>query len=200
MKKKRIPIILASASPRRIKLLKSWGLKFSVDASHIKETTKLFKPSFIVRELALRKAEFVAGKYKKAVVIGADTIVVLNGKIVGKPKSKNHSKSILEDLNGSYHKVYTGVAVINTYEQSRESVFDVSTVKMKKLKKEELKLLEGKHMDKAGSYAIQETDDAFVERIVGDYYNVVGMPYYKTKQLLKKFGIILKNQKKVNNG
>ena len=198
MKIKSPSIILASASPRRIGLLKEWGLKFRVLPSNIHEHSSLIKPSGIVMELALQKARSVAGKHRKGIVIGADTIVVLNGHIIGKPKDELHSREILSKLNGSVHRVYTGVAVIDAASGKEKFGYEVSRVKMRRLTSYELTRLAGKHMDKAGAYAVQETGDQFVEKIYGDYYNVVGLPYTKTKGLLKQFGIGLKPGKDRN--
>ncbi len=182
-------IILASASPRRIALLKEWGLSFDIVPSGIDEKTNLTKPSYLVKNLAYKKGRFVADKYTESLVISADTVVVLNGKIVGKPKDKKESESIVRELNGSTHKVYTGVALIC---KDKESVFyDVACVKMKTLPEKELKQLFGKHMDKAGSYAIQDSDDSFVDKIHGDYYTVVGLPHIKLVKELKKFNVHL---------
>jgi len=192
MKKNKLPVILASVSPRRIGLLKEWGVKFKVIPSHISEQTLLIKPSEIVKDLALKKAKSVAAKLKKGLVIGADTIVVLGGHIIGKPKDELHSREILSKLNGSIHRVYTGVAAVNAETGDEKTVFEVSRVKMKRLTSYELTKFAGKHMDKAGAYAVQEKADAFVEKIYGDYYNVVGLPYLKTKKLLKGFGITLR--------
>lgn len=183
-------IILASKSPRRIELLKKWGLSFQVIPSSIKEKITHKRPSSIVKSLAYQKAKDIKEKNPETIVIGADTIVVLNGKIVGKPKNKAHSIQILNELNGSLHKVYTGVAILST---NKEVVFyDVAKVKMQKLSYEKLQTLFGKHMDKAGAYAVQDKDDCFVKKIYGDYYTVVGMPYIKLKKELKKIKIALK--------
>ena len=182
-------VILASASPRRISLLKEWGLDFEVVPSRADENTNFVKPSAIVKQLALRKGLLAAEKNKGALIISADTIVVLNGKIVGKPKDKKDSEKIIRELNGSMHKVYTGVALIGAKKQT--VFYDVAGVKMRKLPERELKLLFGKHMDKAGAYAVQDKDDAFADKIYGDYYTVVGLPYFKLKKELKKFGIKL---------
>lgn len=183
-------IILASQSPRRIKLLKKWGLCFDIIPSTIKEKIIHKRPSAIVKSLSYQKAKSVKKDYPGAIVIGADTIVVLNGKIVGKPKNKQHSIQILNELNGSLHKVYTGVSILT---DNKEIVFyDAAKVKMQKLSNEKLKTLFGKHMDKAGSYAVQDKDDCFVKKIYGDYYTVVGMPYIKLKKKLKKFKIYIK--------
>lgn len=183
-------IILASLSPRRIDLLKKWGLKFDVIPSNINEKHNLKRPSSIVKYLSYKKAENVKLQHTNSVVIGSDTIVVLNGKILGKPKNKKHSIQIIKELNGSLHKVYTGVSIIS--DNKKVIFYDVAKVKMKKLPYEQLKNLFGKHMDKAGSYAVQDKDDCFVKKIYGDYYTVVGLPYFKLKSEIKKFGIFLK--------
>ncbi|MDD5101929.1 MAG: Maf family protein [Endomicrobiaceae bacterium] len=183
-------IILASKSPRRIELLKQWGLNFKIISSNIEEKTNLKRPSSIVKYLSLEKAKNVKKNIKNAVIIAADTIVVLNGKIVGKPKDHKHSMEILNELNGSLHKVYTGVTI--TDDNKTVVFYDVATVKMQMLPKSRLNTLIGKHMDKAGAYAVQDKDDCFVKKIYGDYYTVVGLPYIKLKKEMKKFNIALK--------
>lgn len=189
MKKMKESIILASLSPRRIELLKQWGLKFEVVPSNIDETVNLKRPSAIVKYLSYKKAEYVKRQNPDATVIGADTIVVLNGKILGKPVNKKHSVEILRELNGSRHKVYTGVSILS---EKKEVVFyDVAEVKMQKLPEDSLRKLFGKHMDKAGSYAVQDKDDCFVKKIYGDYYTVVGLPYIKLKKELRRFAVSL---------
>jgi septum formation protein len=175
--------------------LKQWGVSFQVVPSGVDENTSLIKPSYLVRDLAYRKGCCVAKRYPNSLVLSADTIVVLNGRIIGKPTNKKESKETLEELNGSKHKVYTGVAII---ENDRKSVFyDVTCVKMRKLPEDELKVFFGKDMDKAGSYAIQNASDNFVEKIYGDYYTVVGLPYIKLVAELKKFQINLTSSQSV---
>ncbi len=187
-------VILASASPRRISLLKEWGIKFKVLPSNIIEHIKLKSPISIVKGLALKKAESVARKLDRGIVIGADTIVVLKGQVIGKPSTKLHSEEILSKLNGSIHKVYTGVAIVDAETSRRYVGYEISKVKMRKFDGREIKKLSGKHMDKAGAYAVQEKDDDFVEKIYGDYYNVVGLPYFLTKKLLGKFNVKIRKR------
>jgi septum formation protein len=189
------PVILASVSPRRIGLLKQCGLKFRVFPSHIKENTTHKNPINIVKDLALQKAGHVAKKFSKGIIIGADTIVVYKKKIIGKPKSTKDAGRILSMLNGTFHRVYTGIAVIDAQSGKVRSACEVSRVKMRKLSAEEIKGFSGKHMDKAGAYAVQEKDDAFVDHIDGDYYNVVGLPLKKLAGLLKNFKIKLRYKK-----
>ncbi|MCL2389133.1 MAG: Maf family protein [Elusimicrobia bacterium] len=190
-------IVLASGSARRIELLKQWGVKFEVCPSGTDETTTLKKPSSIVKNLALKKALEVAQnpRFSKALIIAADTIVVLNGRIVGKPANKRESKKIIEELNGSRHKVYTGVALVDCATKKQKAFYDIAIVKMRTLSAPELAKLFGKHLDKAGSYAAQDKGDNFVESIRGDYYAVVGLPYKSLKKEIKKFGISLKSLK-----
>ena len=189
----KMKIILASSSPRRIQLLKDWGLKFEISPANIDERTKLKRPSSIVKYLSYQKAKSVKEKNPGSIVIGSDTIVVLNGEILGKPKNKKDSERIIRELNGSLHRVYTGVAILS---DNKEIVFcDVAKVKMQNLSEGELKKLFGKHMDKAGSYAVQDKDDCFVKKIYGDYYTVVGLPYIKLKEKLNLFKIFLQQKK-----
>ena len=185
-------IVLASASPRRISLLKEWGLRFEVFPSGVDEKTELKKPSYIVKELSYKKGLDVARKRPRALIISADTTVFLNGKIVGKPENKKESEKIIRELNGSVHKVYSGVSIIDNLSGKHCVFYDAASVKMRKLPEEKLRELFGKHMDKAGAYAVQDKNDGFVEKIYGDYYTVVGLPYIKLARELKKFGVELK--------
>lgn len=180
-------IVLASASERRITLLKKWGLKFEIFPSNINEKTKFKRPSAIVKDLSLQKAKAVQKQNKNSIIISADTIVVLNGKIIGKPKNKKHAMKILNELNGSCHKVYTGVTILS--QNKTENFYDVATIKMKKISQEQLKILSAKNLDKAGAYAVQDKEDNFVKKIYGDYYTVVGLPYFKLKEKLTLFNI-----------
>ena len=184
-------VILASASPRRRELLKSCGLRFSIMPGNVDEDSSLKKPSFIVRELAARKAMAVAKQARRGIVIGADTIVVFRGSIIGKPEDERDAMRILSLLNGTFHRVYSGIAVVDAGSGRMKTDYDVSAVKMRALSKDEIKRFSTKHLDKAGAYAVQETGDAFVERIEGDYFNVVGLPLGKLRKLLKSFGIVL---------
>jgi septum formation protein len=172
-------------------LLNQWGVLFEAIPSITDEKTNLIKPSYIVKELAYRKGCHIVQRYPNALILSADTVIVLNGKIIGKPKSKKDSKKIIRELNGSKYKVYTGVAII---QKDKRSVFyDVAHIKMKKLPENSLRRLFGKHMDKAGAYAVQDTTDNFVKKIYGDYYTAVGLPYKKLSAELKKFKIRLKS-------
>lgn len=187
MKSKNAPcIVLASASPRRIELMRAWGFSFEVRPSNISEETTLRRPSAVVRDLAARKAAAVAPTVASGIVLGADTIVVLNGEQIGKPKDPADAARILRALSGSYHAVYTGIALIDAATGVRVVDYDVARVRMRRFDPHELPALAGKHLDKAGAYAVQETEDAFVDRIEGDYFTVVGLPREKLFACLKR--------------
>jgi septum formation protein len=183
-------VILASASPRRIELMKEWGLKPRIIPSHIDEKTRYRRPHEHVKDLALQKARSVAERVAAGIVVGADTIVVLKGTIIGKPRDERDAARILGSLSGSRHRVYTGIAAIDAASGATRVTYAVSTVKMRRLAPGEIRRLSGKHLDKAGAYAVQEKEDSFVEKIEGDYFNVVGLPRQKLRQLLRPFGVI----------
>ncbi|MFC1512683.1 Maf family protein [bacterium] len=184
-------LILASQSARRKKILTSLGLEYKVIVPVNPETHNKKKPSAIVKDLALGKAMEVKDKIKDGVILAADTFVYAKGEIIGKPKSKKDAKRILKRITSFIHCVYTGIAVIDTYSNKVYVDYEKTPVKMRKMSDEEINDLSKKHLDKAGAYAIQEKDDAMVEYIKGDYYNVVGLPVKKTIKLLKKCGIKL---------
>lgn len=180
-------LVLASKSPRRIALLKELGLPFEIIPSQCPEKSDKKRPAARVKELAIQKAFDVARKYPGAVVIGADTLVYCKGEIIGKPKDRADALRILRKLNGSWQLVYTGVCVMNLEEQKMLFGHDVSKCKARTLSEAELEHLAGKHMDKAGAYAVQDTEDPFIERIVGSRSNVVGFPVEFFQKLFKEF-------------
>lgn len=161
------------------------GYRFQIVVSDVNETVpRGISPRGLVKSLALKKARAVSKKNPEAVVLGADTIVYINRRILGKPRDKHHAVSILRELSGAWQKVYTGVAVVwNGGKTARRGVA-VSHVKMRRLNERDLEWASKKHLDKAGAYAVQEKRDPFVEKIVGDYDNVVGLPMRLVKKLL----------------
>jgi len=174
-----VNIILASASPRRKQLLEAIIKDFDIVASCIDESEiKAETPILFAVKAAVAKARDVALKYKNSIVIGADTIVILDGKILGKPKSKEEAISMLESLSNTTHDVVTGLAVINSDGLNEQSGYEVTKVTMKELSREEILeyVKSGSPMDKAGSYGVQEIKDKFVKKIEGDYNNIVGLP------------------------
>jgi septum formation protein len=179
-------LVLASASPRRRQLLKTLKRRFIVHASGVHERTREKNPRRLVLELARRKAKDVAKGYAQALVLGADTIVVCRGEILLKPRNLADSRRILKLLNGRWQRVYTGVAVAV---DGGERIFQeavLSRVKARKLSDERLERLVGKHMDKAGAYAVQDKDDPFIEKIEGELDNVVGLPMKAVRRLLRR--------------
>lgn len=187
-------IILASASPRRKELLEQIGMEFEIAVSNGEETYKSTVPAEIVKELAQRKAENVALELENRgnlVVIGADTIVVRDGEILGKPENEEHAFRMLQSLQGRKHQVYTGVALL-IYEENGESRIvshaEETEVFVHAMKEEEIRryISTGEPMDKAGAYGIQGRFAAYIDRIEGDYYNVVGLPVAYLYQQLKE--------------
>ena len=180
-------LILASKSPRRIELLKKLGKEFEIIPSQAPEHTDYKRPSLRVKDLAIKKAFEVAKKYPQAVVIGADTLVYCKGEVIGKPKDKADALRILKKLNASWQTVYTGICIICLAEQKMLYGHDMSKCKARRLSTKELEELAGKHMDKAGAYAVQDKDDRFIEKIIGSRTNVVGFPIEFFEKLFKEF-------------
>ena len=198
-------IILGSASPRRRKLLAQIGAEFEIRVSEKEEIYHSEKPEEIVCELALMKAENVASELSEAeragaVVLGADTVVVLDGKILGKPSYEEEAARMLSALQGRSHEVYTGVAVLEYAESGEEAVsggwklekkenYAVETrVYVNPMTEQEIReyIATGDPMDKAGAYGIQGRFAAYIDRIEGDYYNVVGLPVSRVYRTLKE--------------
>ena len=197
-------IILGSASPRRRELLAQIGAEFEVRVSNKEEVYHSNVPEEIVKELALMKAENVAeelaeenpaGAVKSTVVIGADTIVVLDGKILGKPADEADAVRMLSSLRGRRHDVYTGVAVLDYDENGEKRVYNYpvgTAVYVNEMTEEEIRAyVETKDpLDKAGAYGIQGRFAAHIDRIEGDYYNVVGLPVSRVYRTLRELGAL----------
>jgi septum formation protein len=185
-----LPVFLASASPRRKKLLEQLGIDFSVVAVDINENPlKNERPHRMVLRLSLEKLNEAKEKIKKGIIITADTTVVLNGKIIGKPDNKKDAENILKKLSGKTHLVYTGIAVCNTAKNKILTGFEKTFVTFRKLGDKEIKdyVLTESPLDKAGAYGIQDDFGAvFVKKINGCYYNVVGLPLPKLYEILQK--------------
>ena len=190
MQKKKI--ILASASSRRRELMQQAGYEFEVQVSHKEETYISETPDDIVKELALLKARDIAeqNEAKDLVVIGADTVVAYQGAILGKPSSKEDAFAMIQSFQGDKHQVYTGVAILSYDEEGNETVVNhaVKTdVYVNSMTDEEIwKYIESDNvMDKAGSYGIQSGFAIHIEKIEGDYFNVVGLPISYIYNILK---------------
>jgi len=187
------PLILASKSPRRRYLLEQAGLKFSVIPSHIDETKiPLSSPEIYVRILSEAKAGSVSQKYPDKWVIGADTIVLVNGEILGKPQSKNDAWTMLKQLSGQTHQVLTGYAVVCKAKNRKISDTVKTDVLFKHLTDEEIQwyIQTKEPFGKAGSYAIQGIGSFLVKSIRGSYTNVVGLPVCEVIEFLIKEEII----------
>ncbi len=173
--------ILASASPRRREILNNVGMEFEVLVSMADESKidRNLEPEMLVLELSMLKATDVATSLKgDCYVIGADTVVSLDGKILEKPADEEDARRMLEDLSGKTHSVYTGVCIYSTKTGKAVSKFQKTDVKFKKLSKQKIEAyIESKEpMDKAGSYGIQGKGALLIDEIRGDYFNVVGLP------------------------
>jgi len=187
-----IPVILASSSPRRRELLQGLGIPFTVLSSDVDESTSPeLTPQEIVESLAQRKAREVAKNVSDGLVIGADTIVVLDGNVLGKPRDEADAFQMLQSLQGREHTVYSGVAIVDV-KAGREEVAHRSTkVRIRSLTEHEIKayITTKEPMDKAGSYAIQGIGATIVDSIEGDYFTVVGLPLNLMADMLSRFGV-----------
>lgn len=191
MQKKKI--ILASASPRRKELMQQAGYEFEIQVSHKEEHYISETPEEIVKELALMKATDVAGQNerKDLIVIGADTVVSYHGAILGKPKSKEDAFRMIQGFQGDKHQVYTGVAILSYDAEGKENItnYAVKTdVYVNAMTEDEIwNYIESDQvMDKAGSYGIQSGFAIHIEKIEGDYFNVVGLPISSIYEVLKE--------------
>lgn len=184
-------IILASASPRRREILASLGLQFQIEVSEIDETLLPDElPHIYVERLAREKAHDIARRHQEGLVIGADTTVVLNDKILGKPADEAEARKMLALLAGEWHIVFTGVAVIDAASGEETTGVCETRVKIAHMPADEIAwyVATGEPMDKAGSYAIQGIGSLFVEEIEGNYLNVVGLPVTLLRKLVHKLG------------
>lgn len=195
-KKQQRRIILASTSPRRKELIASLHLAFEVIPSHADEDTPPeWTPEQTVQELAMRKALAVyrelEGREQDAVIVGSDTVVVLDGDILGKPVDEADAEHMLSRLQGCVHRVFTGVACIDASNGQSMVQYRQTEVTMKKLSDATIRayVQTGEPLDKAGSYAIQGIGASLIDRVEGCYFNVVGLPLSLLSDMLDGFGI-----------
>ena len=185
-------IILASASPRKKEILKKTGLKFKVDESDYEEKVDPgLKPHELARFLSREKARDVARRHRDALVIAADTIVLLRGRLFGKPRNEEQAKEMLRALSGKAHSVITGFTIIDTAGKKEISRSVESKVFFKRLSADEIEtyIRSGEPLDKAGAYGVQGLGAVIVKRIEGDFFNVVGLPLNALAESLKEFGV-----------
>ncbi|WP_042354915.1 Maf family protein [Bacillus rubiinfantis] len=182
-------LILASSSPRRKELLENLHLSFTISSSEVDESfDPMLAPKDVVMELAERKAKAVFAQNQHAFVIGADTIVVANQQILGKPADEAEAISMLQRLSGQQHDVYTGVSIISKekctkfYEKTEVWFWELSDALI------QFYVDSGEPLDKAGAYGIQQLGSMLVRKINGDYFSVVGLPISRTIRELKSCG------------
>lgn len=201
-------LILASGSPRRKELLEQIGAEFEILPAKGEEMITSTVPAQVVMELSAQKAEEVAGRYKEelgtgnhnasegeqaVVILGADTVVAYENKILGKPKNEEDAVRMLQMLSGHTHSVFTGVTFVIEKKGKREkqSFFAETNVTMYPMTEQQIQsyVATGEPMDKAGAYGIQGKCAVYIEKIMGDYNNVVGLPIALVYQNLEKSGI-----------
>ncbi|WP_026073966.1 Maf family protein [Acetivibrio cellulolyticus] len=192
-------IVLASQSPRRSELLKQLGLDFTIKTANIDESNSMgLKASELVQHLAFEKAQVIASSIaedsssnKEYIVIGADTVVVKDSIILGKPQDMKDAFNMLKSLQGRWHEVMTGIAVIDVQSSKYDTSVEITRVKMKELTDGMINAYidSREPLDKAGAYGIQGLGAVLVDRIDGCYFNVVGLPISKLSDILRNYGI-----------
>ena len=187
-------IILASSSPRRRELLSQVGIPFEVVPGNIDEENAQLTgtPAQKAEQLAYMKALAVASGLKSGLVLGADTIVVCDDEIFGKPADENDARRMLKKLEGREHQVITGIALVDASDGKAKTEHEVTTVRFSKMTDMEIDayISSGEPFDKAGAYAIQGRAAVFVESLDGCYSNVVGLPLSRLYRMLKDFGVL----------
>ncbi|HAT4102721.1 TPA: Maf-like protein [Clostridium perfringens] len=189
-------VILASKSPRRVEILEKIVKEFEVVQSNFDENTIDFKGDIekYVKDLSRNKAIEVSKRLNEpSIVIAADTVVFQNGKVLEKPKNEEDAFSMLSSLSGNTHKVYSGICLINTYDDTVVTDCDCTEVRFSELNPRQIRnyINSGEPMDKAGAYGIQGLGGAFVEGIKGCYYNVMGLPLNKLYKALEDYDITI---------
>lgn len=182
-------VILASGSPRRKELLSNIGLRFEIMVDDSEEIVLSDEsPKDAVMRLSMAKAKHIADKNSDALVIGADTVVSIDNKILGKPSDEDDAFNMLKLLSGRVNTVYTGVSIIDTTAKKVVSDYVSTNVKFRNLSNREIfdYIKSGEPIDKAGAYGIQEFGSLLIEGIDGDYFNVVGLPICRLGQILKE--------------
>lgn len=182
-------LILASSSPRRADILRREGIEFDIKLPpNIKEESATSDPVEHVLLLSKEKTLSVSQQVEEGIILGADTIVVLDGEIMGKPQDEEEASLILRKLSGKTHRVYTGITLLNKYNGKMISDYDCTEVKFNQLEDGRITayIETGEPMDKAGAYGIQGMGNFLVENIQGSLDNVIGLPAGKLKEMLIK--------------
>ena len=184
-------IILASASPRRAELLKQIGVVFELAPSQIEERPHPDEaPADYITRIARAKVIAVARERSAGLIIGADTVVVLNGQVMGKPENETDAQKMLRQLSGKWHAVLTGVALYDVQTRHEVADYEKTLVKFAQMTDAEIEwyVRTGEPMDKAGAYGIQGLGGLFVDEVAGNYYNVVGLPIPLVYRLARRLG------------
>ena len=192
-------MILASASPRRKEILENFGFSFKTIVKNIDETSDKTRAEEKILEIAEKKAKAAAIDFPDKNVIGADTVVVVDGKILGKPKDEKEAFSMLKSLSGRSHEVITAFSFININKNISYSDYEITKVYFKNLTDDEINwyINTKEPMDKAGAYGIQGKGAFFVEKIEGDFFSVMGFPLGKFVRFLNKTGFNLNDLEKI---
>lgn len=192
-------MILASASPRRTEILENFGFSFKTIVKNIDETSNKTRAEEKILEIAEKKAKAAAIDFPDENVIGADTVVVVDGKILGKPKDEKEAFSMLKSLSGRSHEVITAFSFININKNISYSDYEITKVYFKNLTDDEINwyINTKEPMDKAGAYGIQGKGAFFVEKIEGDFFSVMGFPLGKFVRFLNKTGFNLNDLEKI---
>lgn len=176
---KNIPLVLASASVSKCNILRSLGLRVIIDPANIDEVIEQgLQPEEIVQSLAKQKSQSVAIRHPGAIVIGADTLVHKDGNMIGKPRNRNHARDILNDLSGSTHSILTGLSLVDPATKKPSTRVCCTKVTFRELSNQTVEryLQTGEPMGKAGGYALQGMGALLIEKINGEYSNVLGLP------------------------
>ena len=192
-------MILASASPRRKEILENFGFSFKTIVKNIDETSDKTHAEEKILEIAEKKARAAAIDFPDENVVGSDTVVVVDGKILGKPKNKEEAFSMLKYLSGRSHEVITAFSFININKNISYSDYEITKVYFKNLTDDEINwyINTKEPMDKAGAYGIQGKGAFFVEKIEGDFFSVMGFPLGKFVRFLNKTGFNLNDLEKI---
>ena len=185
-------IVLASASAGRRDLLKQMGLEFEIDPSNYEEDMSLkMAPDKLAEHLSLGKAKDVAQRHTGSIIIAADTFCVLDGELLGKPKTEENARKMLKKLSGTFHSVITGFTIIDTETKKQVSKSVETKIYFKNIPDQEIDayVASKEALEKAGAYAMQHRGGLFIEKIEGDYFNIIGLPILPLSLELKKFDI-----------
>lgn len=192
-------MILASKSPRRKEILQQMGFNLEIKVKEIEEVSDKVELIDQIIDISKMKVEEVARENENSFVVGADTLVEIDGKALGKPKDKKEAKEMLKMLSGKNHRVITALTLVNVEKNICISDYVKSEVYFKEISEEEIDwyISTGEPMDKAGSYGIQGLGAMFVEKIEGDFFSIMGFPINKFMNILKDIGISVTDIKNI---